>query len=49
MTMCTKPFWLLIGLILSFPIQALAQATRPPIIDMHLHALDLELWGRDAI
>ncbi len=37
----TKHFWLLIGLTLSFPIQALAQETRPPIIDMHLHAQDL--------
>ncbi len=37
----TKHFWFLIGLTLSFPIQALAQETRPPIIDMHLHAQDL--------
>ena len=40
-----KLFWLLIGLTLSFPIQASAQETRPPIIDMHLHALDFDLWG----
>ena len=36
--MRTKPFWLLIGLTLSFPIQASAEETRLPIIDMHMHA-----------
>ncbi len=41
MTIRTKHFWLLIGLTLSFPIQVSAQKTRPPIIDMHLHAQDL--------
>jgi len=40
-TMCTKPFLLLIGLTLSFSFQASAQHSRPPIIDMHLHADDL--------
>ena len=39
--MRAKPFWLLIGLTLSFPVQASAQETRLPIIDMHLHAQDL--------
>ncbi len=45
MTMCTKPFWLLIVLSVAFPIQTLAQETRSPIIDMHLHALDFDSWG----
>jgi len=45
MTIRTKHFWLLIGLTLSFPIQVSAQKTRPPIIDMHLHALDFDSWG----
>ena len=45
MTRRTKPFWLLIGLTLSFSIQAPAQDSRPPIIDMHLHANDFDSWG----
>jgi len=46
MTRCTKPFWLLMWLTLSFSIQAPAQETRSPIIDMHLHALELEGWAQ---
>jgi hypothetical protein len=44
--MRTKLALLLIGLILAFsaPAQAQARESRPPIIDMHLHALDFELW-----
>lgn len=45
LTMRTKHFWFLIGLTLSFPIHAPAQDPRPPIIDMHLHAIDFESWG----
>ena len=42
--MRTKPFSLLIGLALAFSVLAPAQGTRPPIIDMHLHAQDL--WAQ---
>ena len=35
----------LLGLILTLASHSVAQDTRPPIIDMHLHALDLDLWG----
>ncbi len=45
MTERIKSYWFLIGLILSFPVQTLAQDTRPPIIDMHLHANDFDTWG----
>ncbi len=41
----TKYYWILIGLTLSFSIQAPAQDSRPPIIDMHLHANDFDTWG----
>ena len=37
MTRCTKPSWLLIGLILSLPTPAPAQELHSPIIDMHVH------------
>jgi len=41
----TKLCCFLIGLILSFAVQTLAQDIRPPIIDMHLHAWDFDLLG----
>lgn len=41
--MRTKPFSLLIGLILALSVQSPAQNVRPPIIDMHLHALDFDM------
>lgn len=40
--MRAKPFSLLIGLTLAFSVQAPAQETRPPIIDMHMHT---HPWG----
>ena len=45
MTIRTKHYWLLIGLTLSFSIQAPAQESRLPIIDVHLHANDFDTWN----
>jgi len=45
MTERSIPKMCLIGLIFIVADQVLAQGARPPIIDMHLHALELETWG----
>ena len=41
----STPKLFLVGLILTFGFQGAAQDARPPNIDMHLHAFDLDFLG----